>query len=158
MERLKKYQCLLAEMSYTRDQIQKEVWSSNRTRGQHLILCYLISKNNAVNHWQTEIQADLKDIADKRWTANKKYLPQKEYFKHLWEDPYENADDYEIINKWIEDLIYDKYPIPKDWETKKKDLVNSLKNFYYEASFLISEGKLTKQSIYNLIEKHIIKK
>jgi len=157
MERIKKYQRILQEMAFKRSEIEQEIRSSDRNRREHLVLCYYLPKHTANNHWQQEIYADIKDIADRKWKNNNWYLSEKEYLDNLWNKPYENKDEYEIIDKTIEGLIYDKYKIPKDWKDEKDDLVISLHNLYQEISKLLSEGKISRLVVYKLIEKYIIK-
>lgn len=150
--KIEKYKRYFKEMAYKRSQIEQEIRSSNRTRREHLILIYLFPKHISNNHWQSEIKADLLDIASMKWSNNNKYLSEKEYFDNLWNRPYENNDNYEVIDISVEELS-DDYPIKTDWKKHKKSLVIAIKNFYIEISKLIANGSLKGKTIYELLEK-----
>jgi len=157
MDRLNKYRRLYQEMAYTRDEIAQEIRSSDRNRREHLILCFYFPKNSTIKHWKNELQADFMDIADRKWKNNNKYLPEKDYFNNLWNKPYENLDDYELIDKTIKNLIREDYKIPKDWKDTKYVLIQAIKKLYVDISFHLSKGNLEKDIIYDLIDKYIIK-
>lgn len=152
MERLKKYKSIIQEMAYPRKKIEEEIRSSNRNRREHLILIYFLSNNNAKNHWQSEVYADIKDISDMKWRVNNKYLSKEEYFSNLWSMPYEDGGAYSIIDSTIEDLIEENYNIPNNWKEKKMKLVKNMKDFYEKISYLLSTGSVSKKVIYSLLD------
>lgn len=152
LQRMKKYQSYFQEMAFSKSVIEQEIRSSNSNRTEHLILIYLLSKDVSNHHWQSEVYADIKDIAQMKWKNNNKYLTEKEYFNNLWNMPFENEDNYEIIDKNIEDLIYDKYPIPEDWKNNKEQLITKIKNFYKEVSKLIATGSVSKLEIFKMLD------
>ena len=153
--RLKKYERQFQEMSYSRKQIQQEIFSSNRNRLEHLLLCYYLNTDDSIKHWQGEIYADIKDIANKRWSANKKYLSKDEYFNYLWHKVFVEYQQYYIVDGAIEDLIFDLYKIPSDWKEKKVRFTQALHDFYLYISTLLSEGKINKQAVYSLIDNFV---
>jgi len=156
-KRMKKYRKYFQEMAFSKAKIEEEIRSSNTNRTEHLILIYFLSKDVSVNHWQTEVSADIKDIAQMRWKNNNKYLTEKEYFNNLWNMPFENNDNYEVIDEDVQDLIYDKYPIPKNWKDHKSELVSKMKEFYEKISKLLSQGKCSKLEVYNLLDEFMKK-
>ena len=153
MERIKKYKSLISEMAYSRDKIHSEIRSSNRNRREHLILLFLLPKDSARNHWQAEIYADIKDISDMKWKVNNKYLSKKEYFDNLWSMPYENNDNYSILDSSIRDLIEEGYVIRPDWINRKQELVDVLKKFYDTISEKLEKGEITKMTVYGILDK-----
>ena len=160
MDYERKYKSILKEMAFTKNQIEQEIRNSDYVRLDHLVLCFYLKdtkegKSN-IKHWMGEIQAQLMSIAKRKWKNNNKYLKQEDYFLNLWKRPFENNDNYEIIDITIQDLIFDGYSIPSNWKTKKDKLVKTLRDFYYACSILMSEGKLNKKYIYDLIETYIL--
>jgi len=146
------YKSKFIEMSFTRKEIENEIRHTNRNRRIHLILFYLFRKSRDRNKWQGEVFANLDKIADLKWSNNKKYLNENEYFNNLWVKPYENEDNYLIIDTTIENLKGD-YPIPSTWKNYKKDIIKFLKEFYKEVSKMIANGSMLKSSIYHLLDK-----
>jgi len=155
MERYeKKFKRLLSEMAFSKSQIESEIRSSNRNRTQHLLKCFYMPENTSYSHWLQEIYTDLDDIQQMKWKRRNKHFSKERYFENLWEMPFENKDDYEIIDSYVEDLIYQNYKIPEDWKLKKNIFIKNLKHFYWEISELFSLNKLSRMVVYDLIKRH----
>jgi hypothetical protein len=147
------YERFFKEMAFSKGQIESTIINSDIVRAEHLILIFLCKHDRANSHWQSEISAQLLRIAKMKWSNNHKYLSDKGYFNNLWTKPFENKDNYHIINEIVDDLLFDGYPISKNWEEHKSDLVLNLKRFYSKVSVLMSKGRLSKEVVYELLKE-----
>ena len=148
---IKKYESFFKEMAFSKSQIESKIIDSNVNRLEHLILIFLLKKDRANKHWQTEVASWILQIARMKWANNHKYLSEKEYFTNLWVKPFENKDNYHIIDETIYDLIFEGYDIPDNWGDYKKTLVNKIKDFYMQISSLLSKGRISKEVLYTML-------
>lgn len=154
MNRDLKYKRYFTEMSFSRKQIEHEILSSNRNRCSHFLLLFLYPKDINRNHWISEICADFLDISSMKWRNNNKFLNEKDYIVNLWTKPFENNDDYEMIDKIFYDLEND-YPVYKKvYFSKKAKFVEKLHSLYVDISKMLYKGTLTRIELKSLIAKY----
>lgn len=147
----------LQEMAFTKQKIELTIISTNTIRMRHLMLLYFLNKDQAIKHWQGEVQAPLVELQKMRWKNNNKFFPARDYFNNLWKDPFENGNNYKDMIVYIKELIEDGYDLKHvDWDKEKTDFVKAVQTFYNEVSEDISKNRLTKQNVYNLLDLYII--
>lgn len=156
---MKKYIFKFEEMAYSRNQIRSDIVSQTYNIYEHIIKLLLFSTDNYNKRiWIESSGKHIIAISQMKWSSNKKFLPQEDYFDYFFNKPLMISTKYNFdylkstVRDLLEDHNYDSIYTEYRDNIKKipyDEWIIKIKDFFLDVSELISKGKLTKQVLGN---------
>jgi|WetSurMetagenome_2_1015567.scaffolds.fasta_scaffold1053070_1 hypothetical protein len=157
---MKKYKKQLLEMAFKKKDIIQTIHSFDHNIIEH-ILKILVFPEEKQEHtqWETHASSSIKKISKMKCKKNNYYLTANEYFKEFF-DPYFENDDYNILDKFIDEIIFEYDGLKTDYTIKnypKKEWMTLIKSFFRSISELISIENLHSSNLHELFNKYFMK-